>query len=33
VQLLGRPFDEARLLRIARVFERATGHGRARPAL
>ncbi len=31
VQLLGPAFDEARLLRIARVFEAATDHHRARP--
>lgn len=33
LQLIGRPFDEARLLRIARVFERATGHEWTRPEL
>ena len=31
VQLLGPVFGEARLLRIARVFEAATDHHRARP--
>ncbi|NBC10213.1 MAG: Asp-tRNA(Asn)/Glu-tRNA(Gln) amidotransferase subunit GatA [Planctomycetes bacterium] len=33
VQLIGRAFDELRLLRIARVYERATDHWRQRPAL
>ena len=33
IQLLGKAFDEARLLRIARMHERATGHGLVRPAL
>ncbi len=33
VQLLGKAFDEARLLRIARIHERATGHGKVRPRL
>ena len=33
VQLIGPAFDEQRLLRIARVYERATNHGQQRPAL
>ncbi len=33
VQLIGQAFDEARLLRIARVHERATGHHLVRPVL
>jgi len=33
VQLIGPAFDEQRLLRIARVYERATDHWRQRPAL
>jgi aspartyl-tRNA(Asn)/glutamyl-tRNA(Gln) amidotransferase subunit A len=33
LQLLGRPFDEARLLRIARAYEREHDFFRARPAL
>ena len=31
LQLIGRPFAEALLLRAAHAFERATGHGRKRP--
>ncbi|MEQ9460104.1 MAG: Asp-tRNA(Asn)/Glu-tRNA(Gln) amidotransferase subunit GatA [Phycisphaeraceae bacterium] len=33
VQLIGQPFDEARLLRIARLFERNTDFNHQRPAL
>jgi len=33
VQLLGKAFDEERLLRIARLHERETGHGHVRPIL
>lgn len=33
VQLLGNAFDEARLLRIARLYERATDHHRQRPSI
>ncbi|MFN3165976.1 MAG: Asp-tRNA(Asn)/Glu-tRNA(Gln) amidotransferase subunit GatA [Phycisphaeraceae bacterium] len=33
VQLLGKAFDEQRLLRIARLYERETNHGQIRPAL
>ncbi len=33
VQLMGPAFDEARLLRIARLYEAATDHGGARPPL
>jgi len=33
LQLLGRPFEEAKLLRIARAFEAATEHHLARPAI
>jgi aspartyl-tRNA(Asn)/glutamyl-tRNA(Gln) amidotransferase subunit A len=33
IQLLGQAYDEARLLRIARTYERATDHWRQRPAL
>ncbi|MFI7704857.1 amidase [Nonomuraea sp. NPDC049480] len=33
VQIVGRPFEDARVLRVARAFEQATGHGRRRPPL
>ncbi|MFF4987132.1 amidase [Streptosporangium saharense] len=33
VQIVGRPFDDLGVLRLAHVFERATGHGARRPAL
>jgi aspartyl-tRNA(Asn)/glutamyl-tRNA(Gln) amidotransferase subunit A len=33
VQLLGKAFDEKRLLRIARLYERETNHGKQRPTL
>ena len=33
IQLLGRTFDEARLLRLARVYEKATNYGLQRPTL
>ena len=33
VQIVGRPFADARVLRVARAFERATGHGLRRPPL
>ncbi|WP_428386387.1 Asp-tRNA(Asn)/Glu-tRNA(Gln) amidotransferase subunit GatA [Mucisphaera sp.] len=33
LQLIGRPFDEARLLRYARVYERGTDYHRQRPAM
>ncbi|MEM6259368.1 MAG: Asp-tRNA(Asn)/Glu-tRNA(Gln) amidotransferase subunit GatA [Planctomycetota bacterium] len=33
VQLLGKVFDEKRLLRIARLYERETGYGKLRPIL
>ncbi|MET8865965.1 amidase [Nonomuraea sp. NPDC004580] len=33
VQIIGRPFEDARVLRVARAFELATGHGRRRPEL
>ncbi|MEV5891042.1 amidase [Nonomuraea fuscirosea] len=31
VQIVGRPFEDARVLRVARAFEQATGHGLRRP--
>ncbi|MFI7418273.1 amidase [Nonomuraea sp. NPDC049684] len=31
VQIVGRPFADARVLRVARAFEQATGHGLRRP--
>ncbi|MER6947826.1 amidase [Nonomuraea sp. NPDC000554] len=33
VQIVGRPFADARVLRVARAFEQVTGHGLRRPAL
>jgi len=33
IQLLGKAFDEQRLLRIARLYERATNHGKQRPTI
>lgn len=33
MQLLGKAFDEKRLLRIARLYERETGYGQQRPSL
>ncbi|GIH94948.1 amidase [Planobispora siamensis] len=33
VQIVGRPFADLRVLRLAHAFERATGHGSHRPAL
>nr|BFE88951.1 hypothetical protein GCM10020093_115520 [Planobispora longispora] len=33
VQIVGRPFADLRVLRLAHAFERATGHGSRRPAL
>jgi amidase len=33
VQIVGRPFADARVLRVARAFEQATGYGARRPAL
>jgi aspartyl-tRNA(Asn)/glutamyl-tRNA(Gln) amidotransferase subunit A len=33
LQLVGRPFDEVRLLRLARAYEQASGHGELRPPL
>ncbi|WP_345153030.1 amidase family protein, partial [Nonomuraea rubra] len=33
VQIVGRPFEDARVLRVARAFEQATGHGLRRPVL
>ena len=33
VQLIGQAFDEARLLRVARIHERATGYGLVRPSI
>ncbi|MGW4798089.1 amidase [Nonomuraea sp. NPDC004297] len=33
VQIVGRPFEDARVLRVARAFEQATGHGSRRPSL
>ncbi|MEV0619969.1 amidase [Nonomuraea sp. NPDC050404] len=33
VQIIGRPFEDARVLRVARAFEEATGHGLRRPPL
>lgn len=33
VQIVGRPFADARVLRVAGAFERATGHGARRPPL
>ncbi|MGP3955060.1 amidase [Nonomuraea sp. 3N208] len=33
VQIVGRPFEDARVLRVARAFEQATQHGRRRPPL
>ncbi|MGN9780198.1 amidase [Nonomuraea sp. ZG12] len=33
VQIVGRPFADARVLRVARAFERATGFGERRPPL
>jgi amidase len=33
VQIVGRPFEDARVLRVARVFEQATLHGLRRPPL
>ncbi|MFB4274979.1 MULTISPECIES: amidase [unclassified Nonomuraea] len=33
VQIVGRPFEDARVLRVARAFEEATGHGLRRPPL
>lgn len=33
IQLLGKAFDEKRLLRIARLYERETNHGQQRPSL
>ncbi|WP_271219277.1 amidase [Streptosporangium carneum] len=33
VQIVGRPFDDMGVLRLAHAFERATGHGARRPAL
>ena len=33
VQLLGPSFDESRLLKIARIYEAATGHSTKRPQL
>ncbi|GAA3445815.1 amidase [Planomonospora venezuelensis] len=33
VQIVGRPFADLRVLRLAYAFERATGHGSRRPAL
>ncbi|WP_205315612.1 amidase [Nonomuraea lactucae] len=33
VQIVGRPFADARVLRVARAFEQATGHGARRPPL
>ncbi|MET7326906.1 amidase [Nonomuraea sp. NPDC005650] len=33
VQIVGRPFEDARVLRVARAFERATGYGLRRPPL
>jgi aspartyl-tRNA(Asn)/glutamyl-tRNA(Gln) amidotransferase subunit A len=33
LQLLGRPFDEATLVRVGATFERATSHHRAEPPL
>ncbi|MFI9590876.1 amidase [Nonomuraea sp. NPDC052265] len=33
VQIVGRPFADARVLRVARAFEQATGHGLRRPPL
>ncbi|WP_433255693.1 amidase [Streptosporangium sp. CA-135522] len=32
VQIVGRPFADLRVLRLARAFERATGHGARRPS-
>ncbi|WP_231618787.1 amidase [Nonomuraea sp. SBT364] len=31
VQIVGRPFEDARVLRVAKAFEQATGHGLRRP--
>ncbi|MEW9548621.1 amidase [Nonomuraea sp. NPDC050783] len=33
VQIVGAPFADAQVLRVARAFEQATGHGRRRPPL
>ncbi|MBB3732242.1 amidase [Nonomuraea dietziae] len=33
VQIVGRPFDDAGVLRVAHAFEQATGHGTRRPSL
>ncbi|PZG14511.1 amidase [Nonomuraea aridisoli] len=33
VQIIGPPFEDARVLRVARAFEQATGHGLRRPEL
>ncbi|GAA3208031.1 amidase [Nonomuraea helvata] len=33
VQIVGRPFEDARVLRVARAFEQATGYGLRRPPL
>ncbi|MEV0228912.1 amidase [Nonomuraea sp. NPDC050786] len=33
VQIVGAPFEDARVLRVARAFEQATGHGLRRPPL
>ncbi|MET9240310.1 amidase [Nonomuraea sp. NPDC003709] len=33
VQIVGRPFEDARVLRVARAFEQATRHGERRPPL
>ncbi|SES80155.1 amidase [Nonomuraea wenchangensis] len=33
VQIVGAPFADARVLRVARAFEQATGHGQRRPLL
>ncbi|MFG2072752.1 amidase [Nonomuraea maritima] len=33
VQIVGPPFEDARVLRVARAFEQATGHGLRRPPL
>ncbi|MFI7613003.1 amidase [Nonomuraea terrae] len=33
VQIIGPPFEDARVLRVARAFEQATGHGLRRPPL
>ena len=33
VQFIGKVFDESRLLRVARMYEKATGYGSSRPAI